>query len=49
VSRKSVHNWVEKRGERSADGEVAETTVKDFYVAGFDSLVKRMDKCISVG
>jgi hypothetical protein len=27
---------------------VAEAT-EDFYVAGFDALVKRWDKCISVG
>jgi hypothetical protein len=28
---------------------VAETTVKNFYAAGFDALVKRWDKCINVG
>jgi hypothetical protein len=28
---------------------VAETTVKNFNVAGFDALVKRWDKCIDVG
>jgi hypothetical protein len=28
---------------------VAETTVKYFYAAGFDTLVKRWDKCINVG
>jgi hypothetical protein len=28
---------------------VAETTVKDFYAAGFDALVKRWDKYIDVG
>jgi hypothetical protein len=28
---------------------VAEATVKNFYGAGFDELVKRWDKCISVG
>jgi hypothetical protein len=28
--------------------EVAETTVKNFYAAGFDALVKRWDKCINV-
>jgi hypothetical protein len=32
-----------------AGAEVAETTSKDFYAAGFDALVKRWDKCISVG
>jgi hypothetical protein len=57
LSRKAVHNWVEKRGKHSADGEEVETEVrkwlrqqtKDFYTAGFDALVKRWDKCISVG
>jgi hypothetical protein len=29
--------------------EVAETTAKNLYAAGFDALVKRWDKCISVG
>jgi hypothetical protein len=29
--------------------EAAKTTVKDFYAAGFDALVKRWDKCINVG
>jgi hypothetical protein len=28
---------------------VAETTVKNFYAAGFDALVKRWEKCINVG
>jgi hypothetical protein len=28
---------------------MAETAVKNFYAAGFDALVKRWDKCISVG
>jgi hypothetical protein len=28
---------------------VADTTVKDFYAAGFDALVKRWDKCVVVG
>jgi hypothetical protein len=28
---------------------VAETTVKDLYAAGYEALVKRWDKCISVG
>jgi hypothetical protein len=43
-------------GKRSADDEEVETEVwkwlrqqsKDFYAAGFDTLVKRRDKCISV-
>jgi hypothetical protein len=28
---------------------MAETTVKDFYAAGFNALVKRWDKCINIG
>jgi hypothetical protein len=43
--------------KRFADDEEVETEVrkwlrqqsKDFYAAGFDALVKRWDKCISVG
>jgi hypothetical protein len=27
---------------------VAETTVKIFFAAGFDALIKRWDKCINV-
>jgi hypothetical protein len=57
LSRKAVHNWVEKRGKRLADDEEVETEVqkwlrqrsKDFYAAGLDALVKRWDKCMSVG
>jgi hypothetical protein len=60
LSHKAVHNWVGKFSERrskvaddSRPGypvEIAtETTIKDFYAAGFDSLVKRWDKCINVG
>jgi hypothetical protein len=53
LSRKAVQNWAVKfsqgRLKVSDDtrpgGEVAETTV---YAAGFDALVKRWDKCISV-
>jgi hypothetical protein len=29
--------------------EEAETTKKDYYAAGFDTLVKRWGECISVG
>jgi histone-lysine N-methyltransferase SETMAR len=44
-------------GKHFTDEEVVETEVqkwlrqqsKDFYVAGFDALVKRWDKCIDVG
>jgi hypothetical protein len=57
LSRKAFRNWVEKRGRRFADEEEVETEVrkwlrqqsKDFYAAGFDALIKRWDKCISVG
>jgi hypothetical protein len=44
-------------GKRFADGEEVETEVrkwlrqqsKDFYAAGFDALVKRLDNCINGG
>jgi hypothetical protein len=57
LSRKAVHNRVEKRGRRFADDEEVETEVrkwlrqqpKDFSSEGFDALVKRWDKCINVG
>jgi hypothetical protein len=32
-----------------AGAEVAETTIKDFYAAGFGTLVKQWCKCINVG
>jgi hypothetical protein len=56
LSRKAVHNWVEKRGKHFADDKDVETEVqkwlrqqlKDFYAAGFDALVKRWDTCLSV-
>jgi hypothetical protein len=55
LSRKAVHSWVEKRGNRFADEEV-ETEMrkwlrqqtKDFCAAGFDALLKRWDKFINV-
>jgi hypothetical protein len=54
LSREAVHNWV---ANVFADNEAVETEVRkwqrqqsnDFYAAGFDALVKRWDKCISVG
>jgi hypothetical protein len=57
LSRKAIHNWIEKRGKRSAHDEEVETEFrkwlrqhsKDFCAAGFDALVKRWDTCISVG
>jgi hypothetical protein len=57
LSRKAIHNWVEKFSQRRwkvADdarpvAEVAETTVKRPLCWGFDALVKQWDKCINVG
>jgi hypothetical protein len=57
LSRKAVHNWVEKRGKRCADDEGVETDVRKwlrqqsigFYAAGFDALVKRCDERIDAG
>jgi hypothetical protein len=51
LSRKSFHNWVEKFSEgrsKVADdarrgAEVAETSQKTSYAAGFDALVMRWD------
>jgi hypothetical protein len=57
LSRKAVHNWVEKFYQgRSSVAEV-QTEVrkwlrqqsKDFYAAGFDALVKRWNKGINLG
>jgi hypothetical protein len=56
LSCKAVHKWVEKRGKIVADDEEVEMEArkwlrqqsKDFYATGFDTLVKRWDKCISV-
>jgi hypothetical protein len=55
--RKAVHNWVEKFSQgrsKVADDETEVRTwlkqqSKDFHAAGLDALVKRWDKCISVG
>jgi hypothetical protein len=57
LSRKAVHNWVDKSGKRFADDEEVETEVRkwlrqqseDLHAAGFDSLIKRCDKCMNVG
>jgi hypothetical protein len=57
LSRKAVHNWVEKHGKIFADDEEVEMEVrkwlrqqsKNFRVAGFDTLIKRCDMCNSVG
>jgi hypothetical protein len=56
-SRKDIHTWVEKHCKGFADDEKFEKEVrkwlrqqsKDFYAAGLDALVKRWDKCVSVG
>jgi hypothetical protein len=55
LSRKAVHNWVEKfsQGRSKLAGDETEVRKwlrqqsKDFYATGFDSLVKRRDMCIS--
>jgi hypothetical protein len=58
LSRKAFHNCVENCSQgrsKVADdvrpgAEVAwGSSQKDFYAEGFDALVKRWDKCISVG
>jgi hypothetical protein len=53
LSCEAVHNW---SGKCFSDDENVENEVrkwlrqqsKDFYAAGFDALVKRWEKCISV-
>jgi hypothetical protein len=42
LSRKAVHSWVEKRGKRFGDGEVAETTAKRLICCGFRRTGKAM-------
>jgi hypothetical protein len=57
LSRKAVHNWVEKFSQGRSKSANDETEVRNwlrqqskyFYDAGFDALVKRWNKCISVG
>jgi hypothetical protein len=57
LSRKAVHKWIEKFSQglwKVADDDrpgaaVAETTVKRLLCWGFDALVRRLDKYISVG
>jgi hypothetical protein len=50
LSRKAVHNWIEKRGKPFADDDVwLRKQSKDFCAAGFDALVKQWGKGISVG
>jgi hypothetical protein len=57
LSRKAVHNWVEKFSQGHSKAADNETEVqkwlrqpsRDFYAAGFDSLIKRWVRCIYVG
>jgi hypothetical protein len=49
LSRKTVHNWVEKRGKSFADEEVETDVRKWLRQQSEDALVKRWDKCINVG
>jgi hypothetical protein len=57
LSSKAVGKWEENFSERRSKvaedarpgAEVAETTFKNFYAAGFDALVKRWDKLINDG
>jgi hypothetical protein len=57
LSRKAVHSWIEKfsEGRSTVADDVTEVRKwlrqqsKDFYAAGFNALVKRWGKCISVG
>jgi hypothetical protein len=57
LSRQAVHNWIEKFSQGRSKVTDNETEVRkwlrqqseDFYAAGFDTLVKRLDKFINVG
>jgi hypothetical protein len=55
LSRKAFQNWVEKfsRGRSKFANHARPSWLrqqsKDFYATSFDALVKRWDKCISVG
>jgi hypothetical protein len=57
LSPEAVHNWVQKCGKRFADDKDVEMEVwkwlrqqsKDSYAAGFNALVKRLDKCMNIG
>jgi hypothetical protein len=56
LSPKAVHNWAEKFSQGHSkvvdnalpSAEVAETTVKNFYAARFDALIRPWDKCVNV-
>jgi hypothetical protein len=57
LSYKPIHNWVQKftQGRSKVPDDVRPGAKwlrhlsKNFYVVGFDTLVKQWDKCISVG
>jgi uncharacterized protein YbgA (DUF1722 family) len=57
LSHKVFHNWIEKFSQGRLKVVDDETKVrkwmkqhpKGFYAAGFVALIKRWDKCISVG
>jgi hypothetical protein len=57
LSRKAVHNWVEKFSQGHSKVADDETEVrnwlrqqsKELYAAGFGAVVKRWDKCMYVG
>jgi hypothetical protein len=57
LSRKALYNWVDKFSQGRTNFADDETEVlkwlrqqtKHFRAVGFDELVKRWDKCISVG
>jgi hypothetical protein len=53
LSRKVVHNWVEKFSQGYStvtdDARPDCDRSKDFYAAGFDALFKRWDKFINIG
>jgi hypothetical protein len=57
LSRKAAHNWDEKFSQDVRQWQMMPDQVRkclrqqstDFYEAAFDALVKRCEKCISVG
>jgi hypothetical protein len=55
LSRKAVHNWVEKFSQGRSKFAPAQVSMwlrqqsNDFYALEFDTLVKRWNKCIDIG
>jgi hypothetical protein len=51
LSRKAIHSWVANvlLMTKKLKRKWLRRQSKDFYAAGFDTLVKRWDKCINVG